>query len=97
MRDPYLILGVSPDADDEMIHAAFLEATRRCPPDRDPEAYDERRKAYEALRTRRDRLAYELFDRALPDPRDILDRCYPVAAPERPGRDLFQALLRGER
>lgn len=97
MRDPYLILGVSPDADDDAIHAAFLEATRRCPPDRDPVAYDERRKAYEALRTRRDRLAYELFDRTPPDPRDILDRAFPVAKPERPGRALFQALLRGER
>lgn len=97
MRDPYLILGVSPDADDDAIHAAFLEATRRCPPDRDPVAYDERRKAYEALRTRRDRLAYELFDRTPPDPRDILDRAFPVTKPERPGRELFQALLRGER
>lgn len=97
MRDPYLILGVSPDADDDAIHSAFLEATKRCPPDRDPEAYDERRKAYEALRTRRDRLAYELFDHTLPDAREILDRCYPVTAPERPGLDLFQALLRGKR
>jgi len=97
MRDPYLILGVSQDADDDAIHAAFLDAIKRCPPDRDPAAYDERRKAYEALRTRRDRLAYEMFDRALPDPRDILDRSFPVTAPGRPGRDLFQALLRGER
>lgn len=97
MRDPYLILEVSQDADDEAIHAAFMAAIKRCPPDRDPAAYDERRKAYETLRTRRDRLAYELLDRSVPEPRDILDRAFPVTAPRRPGRDLFQALLRGTR
>ncbi len=96
MRDPYLILGVSEDADDDAIHAAFLAAIKRCPPDRDPAAYDERRKAYTTLRTRRDRLAYDLLDRALPEPRDVLDRAFPVKTPERPGRDVFQALLQGK-
>jgi len=97
MRDPYLTLGVPDDADDAMIHEAFLAAIKRCPPDRNAEAYDRLRKAYAALQTRRDRLAHDLLDCEPPDPLDILDRAYPSGPPGRPALADFQALLRGER
>jgi curved DNA-binding protein CbpA len=95
MPDPYLTLGVPREADDAAVHAAYLAAVRSCPPDRDPQRFDAVRKAYEAIRTRRDRLAYDLFDHTPPEPLDILDLAAPVQGPGRPDLALFQALLRG--
>ncbi len=96
MRDPYLILGVSDDADDAAIEAAYLEGIKRCPPERDAERFQALRLAYEALRTRRDRLARELFDASPPGPADILDRAAPIGSTCRPDPALFAALLRGD-
>jgi len=96
MRDPYLILGVGRDADDAAIESAYLEGIKRCPPERDARRFESLRAAYETLRSRRDRLAYELFDTSPPTAMDILDRAAPVEAPRRPEPGLLAALLRGE-
>jgi curved DNA-binding protein CbpA len=95
MSDPYLTLGVGPDADDAAVHAAYLAAVKRFPPDRDPERFQVLRAAYEALRTRRARLAQALFDQTPPTLTDILDKAAPLGPPGRPDRALFNALLRG--
>lgn len=97
MSDPYLILGVAPDAGDADIEAAYLEGVKRCPPERDPARFQALRGAYEALRTRRGRLGHELFDTAPPTAGEILDRAAPVGEPRRPDAALFAALLRGQR
>jgi len=97
MSDPYLILGIDEDADDAAVEAAYLEGIRRYPPDRDAKRFEALRRAYETLRTRRDRLAYDLFDRTPPDFLDVLDRAAPVGAPGRPDPALVAALLRGEK
>ena len=97
MTDPYLILGVTPDSDDASIQAAYLAAIKRCPPERDAERFAEVRVAYEAIRTHKDRLAFELFDVSPPTMRDLLDRAAPVDQPGRPGEALFKALLRSGR
>ena len=47
---PWDILGVEMGASDEEIHRAFLRATRKCPPDRDPEGFERIRDAYEKLK-----------------------------------------------
>jgi len=96
MIDPYLILGVSRDADDAAIHRAYHEGIKRSPPERDRERFEALREAYEALRTRRDRLAYALFDTTPPTPGEILDKAAPVRAPVRPDVALLRGLLRGE-
>jgi curved DNA-binding protein CbpA len=96
MADPYLILDVPCDADDAVIEAAYLAGIRRASPDRDPVRFEALRGAYEAIRTRRDRLAYELFDRTPPTPAEILRKAAPVGVPRRPGRALLSAVLRGE-
>ncbi|WP_290652593.1 J domain-containing protein [Aquisalimonas sp.] len=96
MRDPYLLLGVSREADDETIHAAYLAAVRACPPERDAAQFDAVRQAYESIATRRDRLAHELFTPAPPRVNDLLDRVAPAQASQRPTLDVFRALLRGE-
>ncbi len=102
MPDPYLTLGVQPDAGDDAVEQAYRDAIKRCPPDRDPAAFQAVRSAYERLRTRRDRVAYELFDTEPPAPLDLLRRALtgPHGAAERgarrPDPGLFAALLRGE-
>ena len=95
MSDPYLILGLPLDADDAAVHAAYLAAVKACPPERDPRRFESLRAAYEALRTRRDRLAQALFDTTPPTLADCLDKAGPVDQPARPSRELFAALLRG--
>lgn len=97
MSDPYLTLGVPPDAEDARIHEAYLAAVKACPPERDPERFAQVREAYEAIRTRRDRLAHELFDHAAPSVREVLDRAAPVGAAGRPSLTDLAALLRGGR
>jgi len=97
MTDPYLILGVSPEADDDGIQAAYLAAIKRCPPERDAQRFAEIRAAYETIRTRKDRLSYELFDVSPPTVQDLLERAAPVAQPGHPQEALFAALLRGGR
>jgi curved DNA-binding protein CbpA len=96
MSDPYLTLGIGEDADDAAVEAAYLEGIKRCPPERDARRFEALRSAYETLRTRRDRLAYELFDRSPPESADLLDRAAPVGSPRRPDPALFAALMRGE-
>ncbi|MGD2021144.1 MAG: J domain-containing protein [Thiohalocapsa sp.] len=103
MPDPYLTLGIEPGVDDAAVEQAYRDAIKRCPPDRDPAAFQAVRAAYERLRTRRDRVAYELFDAEPPAPLDVLRRALsrPAAAGhERPDaariEALFAALLRGE-
>jgi curved DNA-binding protein CbpA len=97
MRDPYLILGVPAQADDATIHAAYMAAVRACPPERDAARFQAVRTAYEAIRTRKDRLAYELFDTCTPGISDLLNAAAPIAEPRRPTQEVFAALLRGER
>jgi curved DNA-binding protein CbpA len=95
MSDPYLILGIAPDADDEAVHAAYLRGVKSCPPERDPQRFQALRAAYESLRTRRDRLAQSLFDKTPPTLADLLERAGPLGAPRRPERALLTALLKG--
>lgn len=96
MSDPYLILGLTEEADSQAVERAYHAAIRACPPERDPERFGAIRTAYEQLRTSRDRLSYELFDTSAPTLLDILDRAAPVGAPRRPEPALLQALLRGD-
>ena len=95
MSDPYLTLGLPPDADDAAVRAAYLAGVKAAPPDRDPVRFQALRAAYEALATHRARLAQSLFDAEPPTLADLLDRIEPPGAPRRPPRALFDALLRG--
>ncbi|WP_462320226.1 DnaJ domain-containing protein [Halochromatium sp.] len=74
MPDPFLILGIEPDADDAAVEAAYRNAIKRNPPDRAPAVFQAVREAYERLRTQRDRIAYRLFETEPPQPVDLLRR-----------------------
>lgn len=97
MRNPYLILGIGEDADDATVETAYLEGIKLCPPERDAERFEALRAAYEAVRTRRRRIAYAMYESSPPEPADVLDRAAPVGPPGRPEAAVFCALLRGER
>ncbi len=66
MTDPGDVLGVSPDATDEEIRAAYLSKVQEHPPDRSPEQFERIRDAYETLRDPRRRLRHRLFGGDLP-------------------------------
>lgn len=94
MSDPYLTLGVTPEADDATIHAAYLVALKACPPERDRIQFEAMRNAYESIRTHRARLAHALFDSSPPSITEILHRAAPLQAPKRPNFALFTSVLR---
>jgi curved DNA-binding protein CbpA len=95
MSDPYHLLGVSREADDAAIRAAYLAAVRDCPPDRDAERFARLRQAFEALATHRLRLAHDLFDLEPPTRDDILHLLEDEFSPRRPDLASLMQVLRG--
>jgi curved DNA-binding protein CbpA len=62
MTDPYEVLSLSPDSDDDTIRRRYLELVRQFPPERSPEKFAAIRQAYESLRDLTARLRYRLFE-----------------------------------
>jgi len=61
MTSPAEVLGVSADATDEEIRAAYLLKVREYPPDRAPDQFERVRDAYEMLRDSRRRRRHRLL------------------------------------
>lgn len=68
MNDPYVLLGVDEEADDETVRKAYLRLVRIHSPERDASRFQEIRAAYEAIAQASDRLSFRLFDAPKPDP-----------------------------
>jgi curved DNA-binding protein CbpA len=62
MADPYAVLGLPADADDEVIRRRYLELVRQYTPEQNPEKFAAVRSAYESLRDLDTRLRYRLFE-----------------------------------
>lgn len=62
MADPYQVLGLSADSDDDTIRRRYLELVRQFPPERSPEKFAAFRTAYEELKNLDTRLKYRLFE-----------------------------------
>jgi curved DNA-binding protein CbpA len=62
MDDPYAVLGLAPDCDDEAIRRRYLELVRQFSPEHHPEKFAAVRAAYERLRDLNTRLRYRLFE-----------------------------------
>ncbi len=78
MPDPYKVLNVTPEDDDETVRQAYLAAARQFPPDRCPEEFARVSAAYEKIKTEDRRLALFLFDPARGETLDELlteERC----------------------
>lgn len=74
--NPYLVLGLSANADDRDIRRAYLEAIRESPPDSDPKRFQSVSQAYEQIKDQSSRHRYILFNRESPadGPLDALVR-----------------------
>ena len=62
MTDPYAVLGLPPDSDDEAIRRRYLELVRQFSPEHHPEKFAAVRAAYESLRDLNTRLRHQLFE-----------------------------------
>jgi curved DNA-binding protein CbpA len=62
MTDPYAVLGLPADSDDETIRRRYLELVKRFSPEHHPEKFASIRNAYERLRDLETRLNYRLFE-----------------------------------
>ena len=62
MTDPYAVLGLAADCDDETIRRRYLELVKQFSPERHPEQFAAIRQAYESLRDLETRLQYRLFE-----------------------------------
>jgi curved DNA-binding protein CbpA len=62
MTDPYAVLGLPADSDDEAIRRRYLELVRQFSPEHHPEKFAAIRSAYESLRDLNTRLRYRLFE-----------------------------------
>lgn len=60
-EDPFAELGVDDTADDEMIKRHYLALVRAYPPDRDPERFQALRRAYDAVKSPRERMAHRML------------------------------------
>jgi curved DNA-binding protein CbpA len=62
LSDPYFVLGLPADSDDETIRRRYLELIKENTPERQPEKFAAIRQAYEQLRDLETRLRYRLFE-----------------------------------
>jgi len=62
--NPYLVLGVALDADDQTIRRAHLEAVKLAPPDHDSKRFQAVSAAYEKIKDEASRHRFMLFDRS---------------------------------
>jgi curved DNA-binding protein CbpA len=62
MTDPYAVLGLPADSDDDTIRRRYLELVRQFSPEHHPEKFAAVRQAYENLRDLNTRLRYRLFE-----------------------------------
>jgi curved DNA-binding protein CbpA len=99
--NPFNVLGVAETADDAAIKKAYLQKVREHPPERAPERFQAIRTAYEAIKTRRDRLSYRLFEHETPDPARLVASALQMGARRRPTeqqlRQWLNSRLTGQR
>ena len=62
MADPYTVLGVANDADDETIRRRYLELAREFTPEQQPERFAAVRAAYEKIKHLENRVRHRLFE-----------------------------------
>jgi curved DNA-binding protein CbpA len=62
MTDPYAVLGITPESDDESIRKRYLELVKQFSPEQHPQRFATIRAAYDAVRDLNRRVAYQLFE-----------------------------------
>ena len=72
MDDPYAVLGLPADCDDDTIRRRYLELVRQFSPEHHPERFAAVRAAYDQLRDLNTRLRHRLFEAGKKDTVDVL-------------------------
>jgi curved DNA-binding protein CbpA len=72
MTDPYAVLGLPADSDDDTIRRRYLELVKQFTPEHHPEKFAAIRRAYESLRDLETRLRYRLFEAGKSDSIDAI-------------------------
>jgi curved DNA-binding protein CbpA len=74
--NPYLVLGLPSEANDQTIRQAYLNAIKESPPETDPQRFQAVSQAYEKIKDQESRHRRILFDRDCPasSPLDVLPR-----------------------
>lgn len=93
MKTPFEILEINVEADDEAIKKAYLRKVRQHPPERDSAAFQTVRDAYEAIKTRQDRLRYALFHKPQAELNGLTAQALMAEKIIRPDTKIFTAAL----
>jgi curved DNA-binding protein CbpA len=93
--DPYGVLGIDDDADDDAIRRRYLELVKEFPPERHPERFAAVRAAYERLKDLDARVRHRLFEQGKRDGMDELIEELACRTPRR--RYSLQSLLAMQR
>lgn len=72
MTDPYAVLGLPANADDDTIRRRYLELVKQFSPEHHPDKFAAIRRAYESLRDLETRLRYRLFEAGKSDSIDAI-------------------------
>jgi curved DNA-binding protein CbpA len=74
--NPYIVLDVPQEADDQIIRQAYLKAVKESPPDADPKRFQAVSQAYEKIKDQPSRHRHILFNQDCPatSPLDVLAR-----------------------
>ncbi len=67
MNDPYVILGIAPESDDETIRKRYLQLVREFSPEQHPQRFTAIRTAYDAVKDINSRVRYHLFEQGRQD------------------------------
>ncbi len=97
LKDPYTILGLERQkVSDEDVRQAYINAIRLCPPENNADAFQRVQAAYDAIKTKRQRIKHDLFDYQFPSAEDIIAQAarHSTEIPGRPSLASIQALLR---
>jgi len=96
MANPYEQLQVAIEASDEEINKAYLKKVRQFPPERAPDKFQEIRVAFEKIKTKRDRIKYDIFECDPMSVDRLMAHFFDKASMQRPQKNtLIQALVSG--
>jgi curved DNA-binding protein CbpA len=90
--NPYLILGVPREADDQRIRRAYLEALRQATPETNPERFKAVTTAYEQIKDQTSRHQHELLNRDCPGDSPLDAFLGHIQAAPRPAPLAFEGL-----
>lgn len=93
MKTPFEILGIAEESDDEMVKKGYLTMVKRFPPERFPKEFQRIRKAYDTVKTEKDRLRFSLFDTTLPDVGEMIQDIKADATGSRPNLQILRKAL----